>query len=115
MSCAPHWPALHPGHDIFPQTTVSNRCPGLPRRPRTPAKPAVRLFPFPMTIAELFANEELRRHEFPVAQEKAFFAHAGVCPLPRRVAEAMRDYTLLGTAGDQEEAFPGSRIQQARR
>jgi selenocysteine lyase/cysteine desulfurase len=68
-----------------------------------------------MTIAELFTNEELRRHEFPVAQEKAFFAHAGVCPLPRRVAEAMRDYTLLGTGGDQEEAFPGSRILQARR
>ena len=67
-----------------------------------------------MTIAELHSNEELRTHEFPVVTEKAFLAHAGVCPLPRRVVDAMVDYTLLAAHGDQEEAFPGSRIQQAR-
>src|SRR5437773_231377 len=67
-----------------------------------------------MTIAELHANEQLRTEEFPVTQEKAFFAHAGVCPLPRRVLEAMTQYAQLGTRGDQEEAFPASRIQQAR-
>lgn len=67
-----------------------------------------------MTIAELHSNEELRAHEFPVVSEKAFLAHAGVCPLPRRVVDAMVDYTLLAAHGDQEEAFPGSRIQQAR-
>ena len=43
-----------------------------------------------MTIDELMSNESLRRHEFPVAAEKIFLAHAGVCPLPRRVAEAIR-------------------------
>ena len=67
-----------------------------------------------MTIAELHTNEELRRYEFPVVSEKSFFAHAGVCPLPRRVVDSMTDYALLGAHGDQEEAFPGSRIQQAR-
>ncbi len=67
-----------------------------------------------MTIAELHANEELRQHEFPVVEQKNFLAHAGVCPLPRRVVDAMTDYTLLGSLGDQEEAFPGARIQQAR-
>ncbi len=67
-----------------------------------------------MTIAELHSNEELRRREFPVVAEKAFFAHAAVCPLPRRVVDAMTDYALLGAHGDQEEAFPASRIMQAR-
>lgn len=67
-----------------------------------------------MTIAELHSNEELRRHEFPVVEHKNFLAHAGVCPLPRRVVDAMTDYSLLGALGDQEEAFPGTRIQQAR-
>jgi len=45
-----------------------------------------------MTLSELLSNEELRQHEFPVAREKVFLAHAGVCPLPRRVAEAVKDY-----------------------
>ena len=45
-----------------------------------------------MTLAEILSNEELRRHEFPVTRDKIFLAHAAVCPLPRRVAEAMRDY-----------------------
>ncbi len=67
-----------------------------------------------MTIAELHSNEELRRHEFPVVEHKTFLAHAGVCPLPRRVVDAMTDYSLLAALGDQEEAFPGTRIQQAR-
>jgi selenocysteine lyase/cysteine desulfurase len=67
-----------------------------------------------MTIAELHANEELRRHEFPVVAERAFFAHAGDCPLPRRVAEAVSEYAKLAASTDQEAAFPGARIQQAR-
>src|ERR1051325_452452 len=50
-----------------------------------------------MTLAEILSNEELRRHEFPVAREKIFLGHAGVCPLPRRVAEAIRDYATPTT------------------
>ncbi|MGA2173357.1 MAG: aminotransferase class V-fold PLP-dependent enzyme [Verrucomicrobiota bacterium] len=67
-----------------------------------------------MTIAEILASEELRRHEFPVAAEKAFLAHAAVCALPRRVAEAMRDHAARGTLDDQEETVPASRFRQAR-
>lgn len=67
-----------------------------------------------MTIAELHSNEDRRLHEFPVVEQKIFLGHAGVCPLPRRVVDAMTDYSLLGSLGDQEEAFPGSRIMQAR-
>ena len=33
-----------------------------------------------MTLAEILSNEELRQHEFPVARDKIFLAHAGVCP-----------------------------------
>ncbi|HZQ48117.1 MAG TPA: aminotransferase class V-fold PLP-dependent enzyme [Verrucomicrobiae bacterium] len=55
-----------------------------------------------MTLAELLANEELRQHEFPVAREKVFLGHAGDCPLPRRVAEAIAQYARGATTGDQE-------------
>jgi len=50
-----------------------------------------------MTLSELLSNEDLRRHEFPVARDRIFLAHAGVCPLPRRVAEAVREYVALCT------------------
>jgi cysteine desulfurase / selenocysteine lyase len=55
-----------------------------------------------MTVSEILANESLRRHEFPVAAEQVFLAHGGDCPLPRRVAEAVSNYALRATGGDQE-------------
>jgi selenocysteine lyase/cysteine desulfurase len=61
-----------------------------------------------MTLADLLANENLRRHEFPVARDKIFLAHAGDCPLPRRVAEAVAKYARDGSTGDQERVvYPG--------
>ena len=67
-----------------------------------------------MTIFEIQSNEDLRRREFPVAREKIFLAHAGVCPLPRRVADAIADCAAQGTLGDQEE-FMLSRLAEARK
>ena len=67
-----------------------------------------------MTLTELLANEELRRSEFPVARDKIFLAHAGVCPLPRRVAAAVSECARRGTLGDQE-AFVLHRLNDARR
>ena len=67
-----------------------------------------------MTIAEILSNEDLRRHEFPVAKKKIFLAHAGVCPLPRRVADAMVDCATKSTLGDQEEFMLG-RLGEARK
>lgn len=67
-----------------------------------------------MTLTELFANEELRRHEFPVARDKTFLAHAAVCPLPRRVADAVAACAQSSTLGDQE-AFMLHRLGDARR
>jgi cysteine desulfurase/selenocysteine lyase len=66
-----------------------------------------------MTLTELLANEELRRIEFPVVRDKIFLAHAGVCPLPRRVAAAISECAQRGTLGDQE-AFVLHRLNDAR-
>jgi cysteine desulfurase / selenocysteine lyase len=67
-----------------------------------------------MNIAELHAQEELRRHEFPVVRDKVFLAHAAVSPLPRRVAEAISACALQGATNDQEEAVPRSTLQETR-
>ena len=67
-----------------------------------------------MTLTEILSNEELRRAEFPVAHDKIFLAHAGVCPLPRRVADAIADCARQATLGDQE-AFMLHRLDDARK
>ena len=66
-----------------------------------------------MTLPEILANEELRHHEFPVTRDKIFLAHAGVCALPHRVAQAIADCAHAGSLGDQEE-FVMHRIGDAR-
>jgi len=67
-----------------------------------------------MTIAELFADESLRLEAFPVARHVAYLAHAGVCPLPRRVQAAVSDYASLATTGDQEEGVSRAFIAETR-
>jgi selenocysteine lyase/cysteine desulfurase len=67
-----------------------------------------------MTLTELLGNEELRRREFPVAPGKIFLAHAGVCPLPRRVAEAIADCAQRGTTDDQETLVFPRRLNEGR-
>ena len=67
-----------------------------------------------MTLPELLSNEELRRREFPVARDKIFLAHAGVCPLPRRVSEAIRDYASRCAQGDQETLLPALQMRHSR-
>ena len=68
-----------------------------------------------MTLTEILASEESRLREFPVAREKVFLAHAGVCPLPRRVAQAIADCAARGTTGDQESLVFPDRLNDARR
>jgi len=67
-----------------------------------------------LNIAELHSNEALRREEFPVAREKVFLGHAGVCPLPQRVAAAIAQYSAQCTLGDQETLLPLYKLQQMR-
>ncbi len=68
-----------------------------------------------MTLTELLTNEELRRHEFPVARDKIFLAHAGVCPLPQRVAQAISDCAQRGTTNDQETLVFPRRVNEGRK
>ena len=59
-------------------------------------------------MTDLLANEDLRRHEFPVTAHRIFLAHGGDCPLPRRVAEAVAKYAHDSSTGDQEKfVYPG--------
>jgi selenocysteine lyase/cysteine desulfurase len=67
-----------------------------------------------MTIAEILLNDDLRQREFPVARDKIFLAHAGVCPLPRRVADAISECARQSMLGDQE-AFVMHRLDDARK
>lgn len=67
-----------------------------------------------MTLEEVLHNEELRNYEFPVTRDKIFLAHAGVCPLPRRVTVAMQEYIERAARDDQEEVFPAGRFREAR-
>lgn len=56
-----------------------------------------------MTLAEVLGDEQLRQREFPVTRDKIFLAHGGDCPLPRRVAESIRQYATEACTGDQEK------------
>ncbi len=67
-----------------------------------------------MTISEILANEELRQHEFPVVRERIFLGHAGDCPLPRRVAEAVAQYANEATRYDQEHCIYPTILERAR-
>ena len=68
-----------------------------------------------MTLSEVLANEDLRQHEFPVTREMIFLAHAGDCPLPRRVAEAVANYAMQCASGDQEKVVYPMVLNEGRR
>jgi selenocysteine lyase/cysteine desulfurase len=67
-----------------------------------------------MTLSEVLNDEALRQHEFPVTRRQIYLAHAGVCPLPRRVAAALADYAVAATATDQEKVLPAEFVSESR-
>ena len=67
-----------------------------------------------MTLSELKTDEALRHREFPVTRDGVFLAHAAVAPLPRRVADAIRDYAAASARGDQELMAPADLLQRTR-
>jgi cysteine desulfurase/selenocysteine lyase len=73
-----------------------------------------RSLPRSMNIAEIHSNERLRQHQFPVTRRSAYFAHAGVCPIPRRVSDAIAEYASLCVHGDQEDFTPEELIPNTR-
>jgi cysteine desulfurase/selenocysteine lyase len=68
----------------------------------------------PLTLEQILSDERLRQSEFPVTAEKIFLGHAGVCPLPRRVVDAMTDFALSCAVNDQEDAYAPGRMLQTR-
>jgi selenocysteine lyase/cysteine desulfurase len=54
-----------------------------------------------MKLHEILADDELRMREFPVTRSKLYLAHAAVCPLPARVAAAMRRYVQRASQSGQ--------------
>lgn len=68
-----------------------------------------------MTVQDILSNEELRRREFPVAQNKIFLAHAGDCPLPHRVAQAVADYAQASANYDQEALIYPQALEAGRK
>jgi len=60
-----------------------------------------------MKLAEILSDEARRQQEFPVTRDKIFLGHAGVCPLPQRVTQAVSAYVQQASCGDQENiVFP---------
>lgn len=66
------------------------------------------------TLPDLHRDEALRQHEFPVARQKVFLAHAGVCAVPRLVAETISRYALRSAEGDQETLGPAFQLPRTR-
>ena len=67
-----------------------------------------------MTIAEILANEELRRHEFPVARKRSFWPTPPFAPCRAASPKPCANTPPAAMLGDQEETFPAARIRQAR-
>jgi cysteine desulfurase / selenocysteine lyase len=67
-----------------------------------------------LNISDLLRDEILRRREFPVCDEKVFLAHAGVSPLPRRVADAMKQYVEASAHDHQENVLPEDVVSETR-
>jgi cysteine desulfurase / selenocysteine lyase len=67
-----------------------------------------------MTIEQLHTDEEFRRHEFPIARQKIYLGHAGVCPLPRRVQQSISEYADGCTLADQEFVMPAAWLRETR-
>jgi cysteine desulfurase/selenocysteine lyase len=65
-------------------------------------------------IAEVAADEALRRREFPICARKIYCAHASDAPLPRRVAEAMKESIERNTTDSREYEHELERIAETR-
>ena len=65
-------------------------------------------------IAELLADEARRRREFPICARTIYCAHASDAPLPRRVAEAMKESIERNTVDAREYDRELDRIEETR-
>lgn len=68
-----------------------------------------------MTLTEILSDGRLRQREFPVTRDKIFLGHAGVCPLPGRVMQAVSDYAQQASLGDQESIVFPALLEEGRK
>jgi cysteine desulfurase/selenocysteine lyase len=67
-----------------------------------------------VVIAQLAADENLRQREFPICARKIYCAHAADAPLPRRVAEAMRESIERASIDARQYENELARIEETR-
>ena len=67
-----------------------------------------------MTIHDIVCDETVRRREFPVAAHQIYFGHAGVTPLPRVAADAIREFADQAAVGSQESSKVWKDTMEAR-
>ncbi|MFN2622526.1 MAG: aminotransferase class V-fold PLP-dependent enzyme [Chthoniobacterales bacterium] len=65
-------------------------------------------------IAQLAADEKLRQREFPICARTIYCAHASDAPLPRRVAEAMKESVERASIDAREYEHELERIEETR-
>ena len=65
-------------------------------------------------IAQLAADENLRRREFPICARKIYCAHAADAPLPRRVAAAMKESVERASIDARQYENELERIEETR-
>jgi cysteine desulfurase/selenocysteine lyase len=65
-------------------------------------------------IADLAADENLRRREFPICAGTIYCAHASDAPLPRRVAEAMKESVERASTDPRQYDLELERIAETR-
>jgi selenocysteine lyase/cysteine desulfurase len=53
-------------------------------------------------IDDIVLNEKTRQEYFPVASERVYMAHAGVCVIPKVAGDAMRDFATASELDNQE-------------
>ncbi|PYJ87943.1 MAG: hypothetical protein DME70_05475 [Verrucomicrobia bacterium] len=67
-----------------------------------------------IVIARLAADENLRQREFPICARTIYCAHASDAPLPRRVAEAMKESVERASIDAREYEHELERIAETR-
>ena len=65
-------------------------------------------------IERIQKDEAFRRDQFPTAAERIYMAHAGVSPLPRVAADAMRAFLARAEVDNPESEWAMDIVEQAR-
>lgn len=65
-------------------------------------------------LSKIIQDESLRKRTFPITEECIFMGHAGICPLPRVAADAMREFIDQAERRQQDNAWTTMKVAAAR-